>query len=270
MLKLTSRHNKKVKYLKSLQQKKFRDEYGKFLIEGVRSVEEALNARCSIDVLIFASEVLGNLRAARLVDEAAAKGITQWLVTRDVLAYITETKTPQGVAAVVHKPEYSLSDIKCSPSRNLILVIDRVQDPGNLGTIIRAADAFSAAGIILIKGTTDMYAPKVVRATVGSIFHLPIVNNVLAADLLQFSREHRYPVVVLDPRGEIPVSALNFNRPVVAVMGSEAQGCSTVLREVADHRAFIPISGKAESLNVAVAASIVLYESIRTSKAPCV
>jgi TrmH family RNA methyltransferase len=178
-----------------------------------------------------------------------------------VVAACSQVETPQGVVAIARRPAASLPDLARTPSAMLV-VADRIQDPGNLGTIIRIADAAGASGVIAVAGTVDAFNPKAVRATMGSVFHLPVVEAA-AEDVLDVLRAQRIRLLVADQRGAVDFLDADYRRPCAIVLGNEGQGVDPRWIEHAAATVRIPMYGRAESLNVAVAAALLLYEARR-------
>jgi len=172
---VSSNSNKWVKYVKKLSRRRFRDREGKFVLEGVRAVEEGLKASGAVEVVIFSASAGLTDRGSQLLENAAKTGMKTLEVNENVMSELSNTETPQGVLAVVRRREVSLHDLLgLSPS--LLVVVDSIRDPGNLGTIIRASAGAGACGIILMPGTVDLYNPKTLRSLMGNIFQIPIVN----------------------------------------------------------------------------------------------
>ncbi|SHG34617.1 TrmH family RNA methyltransferase [Ornithinibacillus halophilus] len=240
---ITSVKNEKVKSWKKLQKRKERTEQGLFLIEGYHLVEEAWKSKWEIQEII----VQENSDVPHW-----AKGFSLEYVSDNVFQYISQTQTPQGIAATVKMKQQT------TINGNQVLLIDAIQDPGNLGTIIRTADAAGFGAIILGNGTVDMYNDKVIRSTQGSLFHLPI---------FQANLEEKIPALQQDGFS-IWASALANSKDyhtmdvpekVALVVGNEGAGIQEQLLKLADSIVKIPIYGKAESLNVSIAAGILMY-----------
>lgn len=261
---ITSQANPLIKSIKRLARRRQREKEQKFLIEGSRFVEEALKWDWPLDVIICDSRFYPG-QGDNIIGMAGSKGIKVVQTTERLLAELAETENPQGVAAVARMIRWEISHIlKSGPFRNpVVLLVDGVQDPGNLGTIIRSADGFGAGGVILTRGTADLYNPKTLRSTMGSVFHLPIAQNGEIREILPLLTENKYTLLVGDPSGGLPVNRADLLRPVVLVVGSEASGPSRELMSCEHIRVTIPMPGKAESLNVGVASSILLYEVVR-------
>lgn len=260
---ITSRQNPQVQYLKSLQQKKNRDRERKFIIEGWRFVEEALIARAEIEMLIFGAAAMDDDRYRRLLTLAGERGIVEFQVADNVLEIIVETEQPQGVAALVRQREPDLAAALQQHANPLLLVVDGVRDPGNLGTLIRTADAAGVTGVVLLAGTADMFNGKTLRATMGSIFHLPVQKNVALPALAELLASCGMPLMAADAAGTAPFYAVAMTGPLAIAVGSENTGVSAEIRQMSAELVNIPMPGRAESLNVSIAAGILMFEAVR-------
>jgi TrmH family RNA methyltransferase len=262
MERITSSRNPRVKEWASLKLKKYRDQTGRFLIEGTRLVEDALRSGAPVETVLLSDDKRqkGMLEEiARLARQAGAELVE---VTDAVIGHVADTKTPQGVAAVVRQAAQDLQSIFRGKPNALYLVLEQIQDPGNLGTMIRTADAVGAAGVFIGSGSVDLYNPKVVRATMGSLFHLPVWE----ADLLfvlPWMKQQGIRVVGTSVQAERTVFDVDLTGNVALVVGSEAHGLSDAVRQLLDVDVRLPMPGSAESLNAAIASAVVLYEALR-------
>ncbi|KMY57812.1 RNA methyltransferase [Geobacillus sp. FSL K6-0789] len=244
MKRIESPKNARVKQWKKLQTKKGRDETGLFLLEGFHLVEEAVKSRAPLVEL--------------MVDERTAippgwdVSVPVVIVTEAVMKAISSTETPQGIAAVCRQLPAELEGVKTA------LLIDAVQDPGNLGTMIRTADAAGIDAVILGEGCADVYNPKVVRATQGSLFHLPVVKGDLAQWIARF-KEQGIPVYGTALENAVDYRTVPPSSSFALLVGNEGSGVRREWLEMTTETIYIPIYGQAESLNVAVAAGILLY-----------
>lgn len=260
---VTSAHNPLVKLAASLRQKKHRDESGLFAVEGVRLAEELAAAGWPLQVCIHTAEAAASPRAAKLM---AALGCRVVAVPEAVYAKITDTQEPQGLMLIAAKRPATLAAALAGPGPALIAVLDGVQDPGNAGTVIRAADAAGCTGAVLLEGCADPFAGKTVRATMGSLFHLPVAAGVGRDELAGALAAAGIPLVAASLDGT-PCFAADLGGPAAIVFGAEGQGVSPALLARAASRVTIPIWGRAESLNVAAAAAVILYEAARQRRA---
>ncbi len=193
---------------------------------------------------------------------AKEKGISAYKISKKAFELLTSVETPQGVLAVVRKPKYFLGDIL--KSRNPLLVVCAgIQDPGNLGTIIRSADAAGASGILLSKGTVELYNQKVIRATMGSLFHVPILEIQETEKELKEIKARGIKLIAADSSGKKDHWASDFSGPTAVLIGNEGTGLPDEILKLCDEVVRVPMPGKAESLNAAMAASIILYEALR-------
>lgn len=240
---LTSVKNDKVKNWKKLHNRKERVNTGTFLIEGFHLIEEAIQSNWDVQELIIQEGVTAP------VWDVDYPIVT---VTENVFNHITQTKTPQGIAAVIKGKEFPII------TGEKYLLLDAIQDPGNLGTIIRTADAAGFDAVILGEGTVDVYNDKVIRATQGSIFHIPIVQANLL-DRVTVLQQEGFSVWASALANAKEFHTLEKQEKVALILGNEGAGIRKELLEAADELVKIPIYGKAESLNVSIAAGILMY-----------
>lgn len=260
---MVSIHNSRVKYVRRLKNHRFRDKEKKFLVEGLRFVEEVFDSSWPVEMLVYSKKIMEYPRAKHLFKTAAARNVSLLEVDEDIFGELAETSTPQGIIAVVAQRGHTLENLEIINETALLVLVDGVQDPGNLGAIVRSADAAGAGGVVLLKGTVDIYNPKALRSTMGSIFHLPVIQGAAVADVLLYLSHRGIRTVAGDPRGGKAVFEVDLKVPCALVVGGEAGGISETLRENVDEMAHIPMPGRAESLNVAISAGIMLYEALR-------
>lgn len=257
---IQSVQNAKVKEWAKLSTKKGREKEKAFLVEGPHLVEEALKSGADVRVILI--EEGFPLQAPIEPYISDFQGLVFW-ITEPVAKKLSETENPQGIFAVVDMRTATLDDmIEDSP---ILLLLDGVQDPGNLGTIIRTADAAGIRGVVLGKGTVDVYNAKTVRSTMGSIFHVPI----LQADLELLGSElanQDFKMVATSLEGAVSYDEPIYHGRVAIVIGNEANGVSSAVLRQCEYRVKIPIYGRAESLNAAMAAGIIMYEAVRQRK----
>ncbi len=229
------------------------------MIEGPTLLREALAAGVRVrEVLLTADAAPG------LAEEAAAAGATVRAVTPEVLARAVDTVTPQGVAAIADRVEVDLSAaLDAAAAGPLTLVLSQVSDPGNAGTLLRAAEAAGAAAVLFCGGSVDPCNPKCVRASAGALFHLPVAIGGETGPVLEGLRERGVGTAATVVRDGTPYDGIDLTGPVALVLGSEAHGLASELPAVVDHRLTIPMAGRAESLNVAMAGSVLCFESLR-------
>lgn len=257
---LTDPKSNKVRGVAKLNKKDARSETGLFLLEGPQGLAEALD-RSDLIVELFATED-AVLRHAELFAKVAQRKIEVELVSDAVLKVMCDTNTPQGVLAVCRQLHNSLEDV-ISQQPKLIALLTNVRDPGNAGTVLRAADAAGADAVIFSDNSVDLYNPKVVRSTTGSIFHLPVVVGADIKRTIESLKASGMQIFAANGGGSrLPdISQEQLAKPTVWVMGNEAWGFEPETLSVVDQQIAVPIYGAAESLNLATAASICLYAS---------
>jgi len=257
---INSWQNKWIKYIKSLQQRKYREKERVFLLEGIRLLEEAVMFSWPLQIVLYSPKILENPRGSKLLENLQQQGNPLLCVAEGILEKIGDTQTTQGVLAVAREKAINWNLIWERSSNPLLVIIDGVQDPGNLGTIIRTADATGVQGILLTKGTVDLYNPKTIRSTMGSLFHLPIIKIDDLTQCLQQMKENKVKIIVGDLAAREYCFQQEYQGPIAICVGNEGSGPSQELKEAAHQLVKIPILGQAESFNVAVAAGILLYE----------
>lgn len=255
---ITSKDNEVIKDIRKLKDKKYRNLAGKYIVEGIKIIEEAIEEKANIDMIVVCEDCVknGEIEAKLLYEIAKYHCI---YVSEKIYNLITDTQTPQGILAVIKKEE---QDRNIKFDEDLIVVLDGIQDPGNLGTILRTVDSVGLTQVIVSKNTTDAYSPKVVRSTMGAIFR---VNVIEAEDLLQTIKEikkRKYKVLATSLETDNNFYDVKLNKNAI-VIGNEANGVSKEILELADNKVKIPMLGKTESLNASVATGIILYEYVR-------
>lgn len=247
---ITSSGNEFVKYARSLKNKKARIESGAFLVEGEKCVSELADHMPGIVRSVIALKG----KYLELTEKLREAGAEVYYVSENVLDSISETKTPQGIAAVASTPSFG------NIYSGFIVMLDEVQDPQNVGTIIRTADAAGCSCAVLSEDCADCFSPKAVRASMGSIFHIPVIRTNLP-EYLKRLVENGYETACADIRGDTEFK-LKWDNTCL-IIGNESRGVSEDIRKLSTKLIKIPMYGKAESLNAAVAAGILIYK-IRT------
>ncbi len=256
---VTSLTNPIVKDLRSLALKKFRDQQGVFLAEGLKLVIDALDLGWTIKTLVYSKAGKGNSLVEQVAARTVAKGGDVLEVNEKIISAITRRDNPQMVVGVFQQNLQALSDIR-PQGNDVFIALDRVRDPGNLGTIIRTADAAGAKGIILIGDTTDPFSLETVRATMGSVFAVPLVRAT-EAEFLSWRKSFTGLIVGTHLKGSVDYRTIPYaNKPVVLLMGNEQQGLPDQLASSCDRLARIPQQGRADSLNLAIATGVMLFE----------
>jgi RNA methyltransferase, TrmH family len=261
---VTSLSNPIVKDIKALALKKFRDEQHAFMAEGLKLVIDALDGGWTIRTLIYSKAGRGNAAVEKVAARTVALGGLVLEVSEKVLGAITRRDNPQMVVGVFEQRLAKLADI--APQKDDVWVaLDRVRDPGNLGTIIRTVDAVGAKGVILVGETTDPFSLETVRATMGSVFSVPVARATPDA-FLAWKAKAGAMVVGTHLKGSVDYRTVDYARgPVVLLMGNEQQGLPDELAKACDELVRIPQAGKADSLNLSVATGIMLYEVRRAA-----
>lgn len=256
---VTSLANPLIKDIKALAQKKFRDQQNAFMAEGLKLVIDALDLGWSIRTLVFAKAGRGNAAVEKVAARTVAAGGTVLEVSEKVLVAITRRDNPQMVVGVFQQKLLPLKDIRAHDG-DVWVALDRVRDPGNLGTVIRTVDAVGAKGVILVGETTDPFSVETVRATMGSIFAVPVTRATPEA-FLAWRNSFSGLVVGTHLKGAVDYRSVDFSRgPVLLMMGNEQQGLPDNLAESCDRLLRIPQAGRADSLNLAVATGVMLFE----------
>lgn len=255
---ITSKDNETIKNIKKLKDKKFRDEAGVYVIEGIKMIKEAIEEKASIKKIVICEECLkaGDIEQKILYEIAKYDCI---YVNSKVYNSLTDVVAPQGILAVIAKPN---KGTKINYDQDIILALDGIQDPGNLGTILRTADSVNLKQILVTKNTADAYNPKVVRSTMGAILRIKIIETEDLAKTLKEAKKNKFKIVATSLDTNNSIYDISYNKKVI-VIGNEANGVSKEIQELADNRVKIPMLGKTESLNASVATGIMLYEYVR-------
>ena len=262
---ISSKDNEIVKEIRKLKEKKYRKE--KFIVEGIKMLEEAMNENASIDLIIIREGINLDL------DISKFKSI---VVTEKVFNTLTDVVSPQGVLAVINKKSAentnneniksidtkNMTELQIDKNADYILAIDGIQDPGNLGTIIRTADSANLKQIVVSKNTVDSYSPKVIRSTMGAIYRVNIIETENLVETLEKLKEAGFKVVTTSLDTDNSVYDISYDKSIV-VIGNEANGVSKEVQDMSDYKVKIPMLGKTESLNASVAAGIMIYEYVR-------
>ena len=259
---ITSTANTLIRRVKGLAQKKNREKENCYLADGPHLVQEAVDSGADMEMILFDAEREDAFR--QILAAAGEAGIRMVPVSSRVMQTLSDTVTPQGVIAVLRSGTEELP----ADANGLILVLDAVADPGNVGTVIRTADAVNADAVILSGGCADAYGPKTVRSTMGSLFHVPVIRTgKRAEEIIGFFRERGYLAAGTHLAGKELFSAqVPWQKKMLFVIGNEARGMSDRASEACDLLLKLPIPGKAESLNAAVAAGIFMYQWLEKTR----
>lgn len=264
MRQISSKENSVIKGAKSLIQKKHRDKESLLPIEGYVLLEEAIQCKMFVEYALFSESFLLSEAARCLAGRLEEQKILVYTLPDSLFMTVSDTKSPQGVFAAVRKPDFG--DRAAFSEGSNILVLDRLQDPGNVGTMIRTAEAAGFEAIICLKGTVDVYSPKVIRSAAGSILRMPIFfYEEPEAVLLALKRAGKHTVAAM-PEAKIEYHQAPVFSNAAILVGNEASGLCEAFEEKADYPVRIPMRGKVESLNAAMAAGIIMYESLRGRK----
>lgn len=255
---ITSKDNELIKHIRKLKDKKYRDESNEYVVEGVKLVEEAVKENAKIKQIIVCEDTTRTYEIPThiMLEIARYECIS---VSNKIFNIITQVTNPQGIMAIIEK---NAQDAQIDYSQDIIVVLDDVQDPGNLGTILRTVDSIGLNQIIVSKGTADAFNSKVVRSTMGAIFRIKIIEVENLAQAIKEMRKHHFKLMVTSLQTKNSIYEIDFNKKII-VIGNEANGVSKEIQDMADEKAKIPMLGRTESLNASVAAGVVMYEYVR-------
>lgn len=254
---IKSKDNNKIKYIRSLSSKKGREEAQAFTVEGIKFVNEAIKEKAHIINILFCESSYNKTNEVKeLYGYALEMGLDVFICDEKVFDSVADTISAQGVLAVIKKNEYknNLDDYKFT------IMCDRIQDPGNLGTIIRTADAFGPAAVLLNKGCVDVYNPKVVRASAGAIFRVPLIFVESDIDTINDLKSKDFNVIATVVDSQYSFDNINESEKICVVIGNEGQGISSEIVESCSMSITIKMTGRSESLNASIAAGISIYE----------
>jgi TrmH family RNA methyltransferase len=255
---VTSPTNPICKHITSLQQRKFRREYQQFVLEGLRGVRDAVEAGWHPAFYIASDRFFSQQRSGDLVEVMEKQAVAGYQVPDSLMRKLSNTETPQGLLAVFSTPLHDLSELLQKPA-GFWLVLDRIQDPGNLGTLIRSAEGAGVTGVLLTHGTTDPYSPKALRAATGAALHLPVIELSEAASDCRVLKEAGMSLMGAALEEGISYHQAVYRLPLALIIGNEANGIAEAILERTDQRVTIPMKGRLQSLNAAIAGSILLF-----------
>ena len=283
---ISSKDNELIKHIKKLKNKKYRDLNNEYIIEGIKIIEEAINEKANIKQIVICDdcEKTSNIPKDLMYEIAKQECV---YVTSKIFESLTDVTNPQGILAIVEKnsvkskikntnnvengEESKTSKIKekeeqieneIDYNQDIIVALDDIQDPGNLGTILRTVDSIGINQILVSKGTADSYNPKVVRSTMGAIFRVKIIECEDLEKTLEEIKKHKFEIVVTSLQTKNSIYDIDYKKKVI-VIGNEANGVEKGIQKIADKKVKIPMFGKTESLNASVATGIILYEYVR-------
>lgn len=256
MIYIESKDNNLFKNIRKLKERRFRDKEGLFILEGFRLIEEAIKAKMEIENIIISKDYEQKFQEFLLNNFDLNK--KTFFLANNLFMQLSSTENPQGIIAVVKK-----KNNQKTLKGDFYLICDKVQDPGNLGTIIRTAHAAGVNGIILTKGTVDIYNDKTIRSTMGSIFYIPIFYDDENYSIIRSLKEDGFSLVATSLAESKNFFEEDLKGKTILAVGNEGNGISNELFELADKKVKIPMPGGAESLNVSIATSIILFEKVR-------
>lgn len=255
---ISSKENEFIKHIKKLKDKKYRDINKEFIIEGIKLIKEAIEEKANIKQIV----ICDNCQNTDMIPKELMYEIARYecvYVTEKIFNSISDVNTPQGILAIIG---INSTEAEIDYLQDIIVVLDDIQDPGNLGTILRTVDSIGLNQIIVSKGTADCYNPKVVRSTMGAIFRVKIIECEDLEKTLKEVKKHKFELVITSLQTENSIYDVDYNKKVI-VIGNEANGVEDKIQDMADIKVKIPMLGKTESLNASVATGVVLYEYVR-------
>ena len=254
---ITSKSNTKIKDIRKLSDRKFRELNNLFYIEGVRIIAEALSCNWNIKEVIVSPELIRDGYSLDLLKEIKERNIQIIEVDQTVFKSISAKDGPKGIGAVVYRNLSGLNTV--IDKKGLWVALDRIQDPGNLGTIMRTAESVGVTGIILIDHCTDPFDLTSVRASMGALFSLLIVNC-NSPEFIKLAQDNYLNLVGTSDSGTIDYRKINYQKDTILLMGSEREGLTSELKNICKNLVFVPMTGKSDSLNIAIATAVCLFE----------
>jgi len=259
---ITSETNVIIKHVKSLSLKKQRTKHMQFTVEGLRIVDECIKYDGDIEYIIYSEDIHKIQGGLDLLDKISSKEYTVYEVPSLLFSKLATTESPQGIMAVVNIKDMTLSSLDIKDDGSLFFVIlDRIQDPGNMGTIIRTSESAKVDAVIITKGSVDPYNSKTLRATMGAIFHLPIIQCDNDDEWMEYLKQKNVKLIAADLDTDKTYIDIDYNKNIGIIIGNEANGIDNHILSNVDEKVIIPILGKIESLNASVAAGILIYKA---------
>lgn len=255
---IESKDNNKIKLVKALSQRKIRDEHSMYLIENVKLIKEALKENIEFSYALIDEKLLEKNEISEIIEIFENTSVDYYVVKNSIFKGITDTVVSQGIIAVAKKKLYDKTQIIAK--NNFIVLCDKIQDPGNLGTIIRTADAFSPAAVVVSKGCVDIYNPKVVRAAAGALYRAQVIEENNIVELISYLRAEGFVIASTVVDSNISFDDIDKSNKICLVIGNEGNGVSDDIKNSSDVCITIKMSGKTESLNASIAAGICIYE----------
>lgn len=254
---ITSKENETIKNIKKLKEKKYRDKENCYLVEGIKLASEAMMEKARIKKIVVCEECLNK----NSIDKSLLYEIAKYdciYVTEAVFKSITDVASPQGIMLVIEKEAKKTIDY----NQDVIVILDGVQDPGNIGTILRTVDSVNLKQIIVSKNCGDVYNTKVIRSTMGAIFRLNVIESENLEQTIKEIQKNKYKVVATSLNTEKSIYDIEYQNTAI-IIGNEANGVSEDVMKLVDEKVIIPMPGKTESLNASVATGVILYEYVR-------
>ncbi|WP_345738129.1 RNA methyltransferase [Prosthecobacter algae] len=258
-MQITSASNEKIKHARRVRDGR---EPGLIFIEGLRLAEEAVNSSLTIEVCFSDSLDPAESRLVALLKRLEQNSVPHFTTTTDIIRAMSDTVQSQGIILIARRPAQQTTGA-WQKNSTLLLGLDRLQDPGNLGTLIRTAEAAGVGGIVSLKGSADAFSPKVLRSSMGSAFRLPLLENASAADLNALQVNQGFKIVAAAGEGEMDYTDYDWQQPTLLLLGNEGRGVAPELMQQCDVRLRIPMHAGVESLNVAAAGAVMLFEAAR-------
>lgn len=255
---ISSKENQFIKHIKKLKDKKYRDINNEYLIEGIKLIKEAIQEKAKIKQIVICDECEKIEAIPKDLMYEIAKHECIY-VTKKLFETLTNVVEPQGILAIIGKSD---SKQEINYNEDIIVALDDIQDPGNLGTILRTVDSIGLTQIIISKGTADVFNPKVIRSSMGAIFRVKVIESEDLKQTLLEIKKHKFELLVTSLQTKKSVYDIKYKKKII-VIGNEANGVSREIQELSDYKIKIPMLGKTESLNASVATGIILYEYVR-------
>lgn len=263
---ITSNSNQKIVEIRKLQDVNYRKQSGLYVAEGLKAIGQAFDSHALVKTIIYSAELLVSDFGQMLVDKFSAQADVEIIeVSPSVFEGLARKEKPQGIAAVIQQKWATFADLKLVGS-GFVVAIDSIQNPGNLGTILRTCDAVGAQTLILLNYSTDPYDPAAVKASMGSIFTVPLIKST-SLEFLEWASAKALPIIGTSDKANLSCFSYHFPSPCIVLIGSEREGLPSELVEHTTEMVSIPMEGAADSLNISVATGIILYQAYLSHKA---
>lgn len=262
---LTSLQNPRVKHVIDLRERRTRDKSGQFIIEGYRELLRASAAGCNIDSLFFCPELFLGKNEKALIQQLENKRVELFVCNENVFRKMSYRDRPDGLIAIARQERKDLKNLEnllAGTNNPFLIVAEAIEKPGNLGTILRSSDAVKLDALIVCDKCTDIYNPNVVRASVGTLFTVPVIES-SGQETIRWLKEHGIAIVAATPSAKEEYTKVDLTKPLAIAVGTEQLGLSEQWMQQADIQVKIPMLGVADSLNVAMATTLLLYEALR-------